>query len=367
MVIQPTLGDTTAVEQELSGFMERIKNLFAPVSSLISNLFSSNLFSSLTNAFGQFKTWVETKFTPTMTDSFGRATKSIETTFNAIKEPLAEVWENVLKPIFEDIGAWILEIVDSTSESFDYFGAKVEEYAPEIQAIIELIGEIISLIWSVLKPVIDSVISGIWSKLKTTIDFNFSIIGIIGDAIKFVKNLFLAIKALFQGNWDDFLKYGKQALASFVNIFVSIANAIIAVLNNLWSHIFDGFKGIVNGVGGLISKIGSWFGADWNLHWDANVPLIPEIPRWTPALANGAVLPPNKPFLAMVGDQKQGVNIEAPLQTIVDAFNIALRNGGYSGGNTEVVLEIDGREFGRAVVEQGNRENRRIGTRLVTV
>lgn len=86
-----------------------------------------------------------------------------------------------------------------------------------------------------------------------------------------------------------------------------------------------------------------------------------------PALAKGAVLPPNKPFLALVGDQKHGTNIEAPLQTIVDAFNIALaQNSGYNGGgNTEVVLEIDGREFGRAVVEQGNRENRRIGTRLV--
>lgn len=85
-----------------------------------------------------------------------------------------------------------------------------------------------------------------------------------------------------------------------------------------------------------------------------------------PALAKGAVLPPNKPFLALVGDQKQGTNIEAPLQTIVDAFNIALQgNANYGGGNTEVVLEIDGREFGRAVVEQGNRENRRIGTRLV--
>ena len=67
-----------------------------------------------------------------------------------------------------------------------------------------------------------------------------------------------------------------------------------------------------------------------------------------------------------MGDQKQGTNIEAPLQTIVDAFNIALaQNGGYSGGNTEVIPEIDGREFGRAVVEHGNRENRRIGTRLV--
>lgn len=85
-----------------------------------------------------------------------------------------------------------------------------------------------------------------------------------------------------------------------------------------------------------------------------------------PRLAKGAVIPPNREFLAVLGDQKHGTNIEAPLQTIVDAFNIALQgNANYGGGNTEVVLEIDGREFGRAVVEQGNRENRRIGTRLV--
>ena len=38
-----------------------------------------------------------------------------------------------------------------------------------------------------------------------------------------------------------------------------------------------------------------------------------------PLLAQGAVLPPNKPFLAMVGDQKHGTNIEAPLSTIQEA------------------------------------------------
>ena len=95
-----------------------------------------------------------------------------------------------------------------------------------------------------------------------------------------------------------------------------------------------------------------------------------EIPRSIsiPRLAQGAVIPPNREFLAVLGDQKHGTNIEAPLQTIVDAFNIALQgNANYGNGNTEVVLEIDGREFGRAVVEQGNRENRRIGTRLVIV
>lgn len=83
-----------------------------------------------------------------------------------------------------------------------------------------------------------------------------------------------------------------------------------------------------------------------------------------PALARGAVLPPNREFLAIVGDQKSGTNVEAPLDTIVEAMNIALAKNG-AKGNTEVILEIDGREFGRAVVEQGNRENRRIGTRLV--
>lgn len=45
-----------------------------------------------------------------------------------------------------------------------------------------------------------------------------------------------------------------------------------------------------------------------------------------PKLARGAVLPANKPFLAMVGDQKHGTNIEAPLETIVEAMNIALQN-----------------------------------------
>ena len=104
--------------------------------------------------------------------------------------------------------------------------------------------------------------------------------------------------------------------------------------------------------------------------WDATAfPKIPYVPKLDiPALAQGAVIPPNKEFLAILGDQTSGTNIEAPLQTIVDAFNIALQNNPNAGrGSTEVVLEIDGREFGRAVVEQGNRENRRIGTRLVVV
>ena len=47
-----------------------------------------------------------------------------------------------------------------------------------------------------------------------------------------------------------------------------------------------------------------------------------------PALAKGAVLPPNKPFLALVGDQKHGTNIEAPADLIKQMVNEALLENG---------------------------------------
>lgn len=49
---------------------------------------------------------------------------------------------------------------------------------------------------------------------------------------------------------------------------------------------------------------------------------LPEIPY----LAKGAVLPANKPFLAMVGDQKHGTNVEAPLSTIQEAVAIVMED-----------------------------------------
>ena len=144
----------------------------------------------------------------------------------------------------------------------------------------------------------------------------------------------------------------------WANLGKNIINGLISGIETGINWIIDALNGFIGGISSITEAIGGLIGQDWE---------IPEIGHiQIPRLAKGAVIPPNREFLAVLGDQKQGTNIEAPLQTIVDAFNIALaQNGGYSGGNTEVILEIDGREFGRAVVEQGNRENRRIGTRLV--
>ena len=70
-----------------------------------------------------------------------------------------------------------------------------------------------------------------------------------------------------------------------------------------------------------------------------------------PHLAQGAVIPPNREFLAVLGDQKHGTNIEAPLDTIKQAVAevLAQVNVGGSGGRIEVPVIIDGREVARAV------------------
>ena len=85
-----------------------------------------------------------------------------------------------------------------------------------------------------------------------------------------------------------------------------------------------------------------------------------------PRLAQGAVIPPNREFMAILGDQKSGTNIETPLATMVQAFKQAMAESGGGGAQT-IVLQIDGHEFGRAVKKYGGRENQRIGVSLVEV
>ena len=87
-----------------------------------------------------------------------------------------------------------------------------------------------------------------------------------------------------------------------------------------------------------------------------------------PALARGAVIPPNREFLAVLGDQKNGTNIETPLSTMMEAFNRVLdARGGTGGGQQTVILEVDKKVLGRVTYQANKEENRRIGVNLVGV
>lgn len=92
--------------------------------------------------------------------------------------------------------------------------------------------------------------------------------------------------------------------------------------------------------------------------YDTRLPTISSAMKSIPGVATGAFIPTNK-------NQNNYVSNDGFVtESIIGAVNSAIAQN-FASRNTEVVLEVDGREFGRAVVEQGNMENRRIGTRMV--
>ena len=87
----------------------------------------------------------------------------------------------------------------------------------------------------------------------------------------------------------------------------NLANGIIGIINTIADAINDLFHIDFKGL-----KIA---GAEIIPAFNAQLIRLPKIPM----LAQGAVIPPNKEFMAVLGDQRNGTNIEAPLATIEEA------------------------------------------------
>lgn len=79
-----------------------------------------------------------------------------------------------------------------------------------------------------------------------------------------------------------------------------------------------------------------------------------------PELATGAVIPPNNRFLAVLGDQKRGTNIETPLETMVEAFNRALDQRNASN-HEPIVLQLNSEVIAEAVWDEEEKRYKQQG------
>lgn len=85
-------------------------------------------------------------------------------------------------------------------------------------------------------------------------------------------------------------------------------------------------------------------------------------PSSVPRLATGAVIPPNREFLAVLGDQKQGNNIEAPESAIEAA--VARGMAQYGGGNQTAILKVGEQELGRIIFKLNKDQTQRVGIKV---
>lgn len=166
---------------------------------------------------------------------------------------------------------------------------------------------------------------------------------ILGGIIQFIKGVFTGdLKMAFDG---------------VKKVAKGIVNGILIIVESFINNIIRGLNWLITKINSIRLKVPDWVPGVGGKGWSPHIGQMSSITL--PRLATGAVIPPNKEFLAVLGDQKSGTNIETPLATMVDAFKQAMAESG--GGTTTVVLQLDGKEIARSTVKNINNMTRAAG------
>ena len=154
---------------------------------------------------------------------------------------------------------------------------------------------------------------------------------------------------------ENFISSSSTAAASVDDLNLSISELSSPEIDDdIFSGIRDSAKDTKTQVDDLYDSINKILKSSWsNVPRDTIFSGGISISRMIPALARGAVLPANKPFLAIVGDQTSGTNVEAPLSTIKQAVREVLAEGGTGyGSEITIPIYIDGDKVDEAVVRR---------------
>nr|DAH45724.1 MAG TPA: minor tail protein [Caudoviricetes sp.] len=297
----------------------------------------------------------------------------INKTFKNMGDILKNVWELFLKPVWEnfiDTLDWLWEqhlkpLWDQVLE----FVASLIECATAIYN--NAIAPIGKWLQAYLYPIVANVVNTIWNIITRVAGFFIDVIAAIIQACKGVTEFLAGVFTLdFQRALDGLNEITNSFANVGIALFEGAVNIIIDLINGMINGVVTGINFVIKALNSISFDIPDWVPLVGGKHFGVNLsPLTaPQIPKLSiPRLATGAVIPPNREFLAVLGDQKQGTNIEAPLETIKQAFREALAESGGSGRQMNVVLQVGRRELARTVVELSREEQQRVGMRIRTV
>ena len=239
-----------------------------------------------------------------------------------------------------------------------------EDFRAAVTEIWENIKQVFVSAWEAIKAAWDNAsayFTGIWNAIKTIFaPVKEYLVGIFSSTWESIKQIFSGfidfLFGVFTGDWS-------RAWDGVKEIFKGVWNGIIGLLEGAVNIIIKGVNWLISQLNKIHFEIPDWVPGIGGNSFGINIPPINEIE--IPRLARGAVIPPNREFLAVLGDQKQGTNIETPLPTMIQAFKQALRETGITGEST-IILEVDGQQFGKAVFRHYNSESRRVGATLIS-
>ena len=271
---------------------------------------------------------------------------------------LSQLWQNILlwieniKVKYEELKATIIKWAQQTSKAInDQFITPIKEWFDEL---IKQIREWFNLAKDNIQEAFEKAASYIDEKfvspVKRWMQQMRDFIAQIFDTVKskIVQSMENAGKLIYENfiikTQERFAEFGDRVIERFrttrdriKDVFQSlpqwfldnVTQPIYKFFDNLTNNIIAGLNSLSRAIASIISSFNNARSAISSYSYSssrsytverASYAATPEVPY----LARGAVIPANAPFMAVLGDQRHGTNIEAPLTTIQEAVALIM-------------------------------------------
>lgn len=294
---------------------------------------------------------------------------NIENAIKSLAENLQSAWEYN----GNGVAVWesILKIIDDVLAGIDKMSQATADWASGLN--FEPLVTAFNNFMAALEPVVDLIMNGLawaWENVLlplaswTIEEAAPAVLNLLAAALQAVYKVVSALAPILQTIWSIIKPIVQFIGFSVISIIEGLTDTITK-LGDAISFVINLISKIGSGIGSGISSLVGAFGGGLSA-FSMDSPTA-AYALDIPALANGAVISPNSEFLALLGDQKSGVNVETPLSTMIDAFNAALDARGGTGNSSQPIeLYIDGAKFARITGPYNSGETRRRGVSLVT-
>lgn len=271
------------------------------------------------------------------------------------------------------------EICAAATKLKDWVVEQTRELSESATRTLSNLKEKIANVWNIIKTststtwnAIKKTLSGLWNSLKSTASTVFNAIKTkvvsVWDSVKnktsqvwenvttFVSNKVEAIKNAITNKFNAARDAVRSAFEGIVNFIKAPINQAISIVNNAVGM-------INNAIGGIESafSFGPWtVPTPWGsktIGFRATFPRIGNIPY----LASGAVIPPRSEFLAVLGDQKKGNNLEAPESLLRQIVREESGKGQGDGNTYNVTVNASGRKLLDIIISEAEMRRNRNG------
>lgn len=201
-------------------------------------------------------------------------------------------------------------------------------------------------------------LSGQFENIKNTIG------GVIDGIMQILSGLTEFVMGVFTGDWET-------AWNGVKNIFKGVWNAVVSLMEGAINAIIKGMNWLISQMNKISFTAPDWVPGVGGKTVGINIPNISEVR--IPRLAQGAVIPPNREFLAVLGDQSSGQNVEAPEGLIRDIVRGEMQQ--FAAPLAQIVslmqqgrvLAVDGVAFADLSYGANNAKRSQYGSSLINV